>query len=99
MTFRHIFTVLGIVLALTLIPAAQAAHLFIDDSVEAQITLAHDANWEFGCFQMDSPSPEVGLAGYSRARRGSDFFRFLDCEQSGQSQPWNRHHLLRRSGC
>jgi hypothetical protein len=49
MRFRHFFTFfLGIVLALTLVPAAQAANLFIDDSVEAQITLNHDANWEFG---------------------------------------------------
>jgi hypothetical protein len=48
MTFRHLFTFLGIVLALTLAPAALAADLFIDDSVEAQITLTHDANWEFG---------------------------------------------------
>jgi hypothetical protein len=48
MTFRHLFTLLGIVLALTFVPAALAADLLIDDSVEAQITLAHDANWEFG---------------------------------------------------
>lgn len=31
-----------------LLPAAQAAHLNIDDSVEGQITLTHDANWTFG---------------------------------------------------
>ena len=48
MTSRHLFTFLGIVLALTLVPSAQAANLFIDDSVEAQITLNHDANFEFG---------------------------------------------------
>jgi hypothetical protein len=48
MTFRRLFTVLGIVSALALVPAAQAANLFIDDSVEAQITLTHDRNWEFG---------------------------------------------------
>jgi hypothetical protein len=48
MTFRRLFTFLGIVTALALVPAAQAANLFIDDSVEAQITLTHDPNWEFG---------------------------------------------------
>jgi hypothetical protein len=49
MTSRRFFTFfLGIVLALTLVPAAQAANLFIDDSVEEEITLTHDANWEFG---------------------------------------------------
>jgi hypothetical protein len=58
MTFRHFFTSLGIVLALTLISAvaaAQAANLFIDDSVEAQITLSHDANWEFGVLSNGLP--------------------------------------------
>ena len=54
MTFRH-FTFLGIVLALTLVPAAQAANLFINDSVEAQITLTHDANWEFGVLSNGLP--------------------------------------------
>jgi hypothetical protein len=44
MRFRHFFTFfLGIVLALTLVPAAQAANLFIDDSVEGQINLTNDA--------------------------------------------------------
>jgi hypothetical protein len=56
MTFRHFFTFfLGIVLALTLVPAAQAANLFIDDSVEEQITLTHDANWEFGVLSNGTP--------------------------------------------
>jgi hypothetical protein len=56
MTFRHFFTFfLGIVLALTLVPAAQAANLFIDDSVEAEITLTHDANWEFGVLSNGTP--------------------------------------------
>jgi hypothetical protein len=55
MTFRHFFTFLGIVLGLTLVPAAQAANLFIDDSVEAQITLRHDANWEFGALSNGLP--------------------------------------------
>lgn len=58
MTFRHFFTFLGIVLALTLISAvaaAQAANLFIDDSVEAQITMSHDANWEFGVLSNGLP--------------------------------------------
>ena len=55
MTSRHFFTFfLGIVLALTLVPAAQAANLLIDDSVEAQITLTHDANWEFGVVSNDT---------------------------------------------
>jgi hypothetical protein len=58
MRFRHFFTFfLGIVLALTLVPAAQAANLFIDDSVEAQITLNHDANWEFGVLSNGTPFP------------------------------------------
>ena len=56
MTFRHFFTFfLGIVLALTFVPAAQAANLFIDDSVEAEITLNHDANWEFGVLSNGTP--------------------------------------------
>jgi len=33
---------------LMLASAAQAANLRIDDSVEGQMTLVHDANWEFG---------------------------------------------------
>jgi hypothetical protein len=58
MTFRHFFTFLGIVLALTLVPAAaQAANLFIDDSVEAQITLTHDANWELGVLSNGQSFP------------------------------------------
>ena len=58
MRFRHFFTfVSGIVLALTLVPAAHAANLFIDDSVEAQITLNHDANWEFGVLSNGTPFP------------------------------------------
>ena len=56
MTFRH-FTFLGIVLALTLVPAAQAANLFVDDSVEAQITLTQDPNWEFGVLSNGLPFP------------------------------------------
>jgi hypothetical protein len=59
MRFRHFFTFfLGTVLALTLVPAAQAANLFIDDSVEAQITLNHDANWEFGALSNGTPFPD-----------------------------------------
>jgi hypothetical protein len=58
MTFRHFFTFfLGIVLALTFVPAAHAANLFIDDSVEAQITLTHDPNWEFGVSSNGTPFP------------------------------------------
>lgn len=48
MRFRHIFIFLGIVSALAFVSTAKAANLFINDSVEAQITLVHDANWEFG---------------------------------------------------
>jgi len=48
MKFRWFFTFLGIVSALAFVPIANAANLFIDDHVEAQITLTHDANWEFG---------------------------------------------------
>ena len=56
MTFRHFFTfLLGIVLALTLVPAAQAANLFIDDSIEEEITLNHDPNWEFGALSNGTP--------------------------------------------
>jgi hypothetical protein len=67
MTFRHFFTFfLGIVLALTLVPAAQAANLFIDDSVEAEITLNHDANWEFGVLSNGTPFP-ASVAGSTTA--------------------------------
>jgi hypothetical protein len=67
MTFRHFFTfLLGIVLALTLVPAAQAANLFIDDSVEAEITLNHDANWEFGVLSNGTPFP-ANVAGSTTA--------------------------------
>jgi hypothetical protein len=75
MRFRHFFTFfLGIVLALTLVPAAQAANLFIDDSVEAQITLNHDANWEFGVLSngtlfpgSGAPGPNAGVSGSTTA--------------------------------
>jgi hypothetical protein len=67
MTFRHFFTVfLGIVLALTLVPAAHAANLFIDDSVEEEITLTHDANWEFGVLSNGTLFPP-GNAGSTTA--------------------------------
>jgi hypothetical protein len=55
MTFRHFFTFVGILLALALVPVAQAANLFIDDSVEAQITLTHDRNWEGGVVSNGFP--------------------------------------------
>jgi hypothetical protein len=55
MTFRHLLTFLGVLSALILVPAVQAANLFINDSVEAQITLAHDANWEFGALSNGMP--------------------------------------------
>jgi hypothetical protein len=67
MRFRHFFTFfLGIVLALTLVPAAQAANLFIDDSVEAEITLNHDPNWEFGVLSNGTPFPAL-VAGSTTA--------------------------------
>ncbi len=55
MTIRHFFTFMGIVSALALVPAAQAANLFINDSVEAQITLTQDANWEGGVLSNGMP--------------------------------------------
>jgi hypothetical protein len=43
-----------------LIPAAQAANLLINDTVEGQITLEHDANWEFGAISNGTPfGPDV----------------------------------------
>jgi hypothetical protein len=64
MRFRHFFTFfLGIVLALTLVPAAQAANLFIDDSVEGQINLTNDANWEFGVLSNGTLFPPRVVAG------------------------------------
>ena len=72
MTFRHFFTfVLGIVLALTLVPAAQAASLLIDDSVEAEITLSHDAEWEFGVLSNGTLFPGTGLPGPGSGTSGS----------------------------
>jgi hypothetical protein len=63
-TSRHFFTFfLGIVLALTLVPAAQAANLFIDDSVEGQINLTSDANWEFGVLSNGTLFPPEVVAG------------------------------------
>jgi hypothetical protein len=87
MTFRHFFTVLGIVLALTLIPAAQAANLFIDDSVAAQITLAHDANWEFGVLSNGLPFP--GRAGGSTTAPGevATFFGSWIVNSPGNPDP------------
>jgi hypothetical protein len=38
-----------------LVPAAQAANLLINDTVEGQITLDHDANWEFGVISNGTP--------------------------------------------
>jgi hypothetical protein len=72
MTFRHFFTfVLGIVLALTLVPAAQAANLLIDDSVEAQITLTHDANFEFGALSNGTLFPGTGAPGPNTGTSGT----------------------------
>ena len=55
MTIRYFLTFMGIVSALALVPAAQAANLFINDSVEAQITLTQDANWEGGVLSNGMP--------------------------------------------
>jgi hypothetical protein len=64
MTSRHFFTFFfGIVLALTLVPAAQAANLFIDDSVEGQINLTSDANWDFGVLSNGTLFPAEVAAG------------------------------------
>ena len=72
MTFRHFFTFfLGIVLALTLVPAAQAASLLIDDSVEAEITLTHDAEWEFGVLSNGTLFPGTGAPGPGGGTPGS----------------------------
>jgi hypothetical protein len=72
MTFRHFFTfALGIVLALTLVPAAQAASLLIDDSVEAEITLTHDANFEFGALSNGTLFPGTGAPGPEGGTPGS----------------------------
>lgn len=57
MKFRHFFIVLGVVSALAFVSAAQAANLVIDDSVEAQITLTQDPNWEFGVISNGFPFP------------------------------------------
>ena len=57
MTFRRLFTFLGIVSALAFVPAAQAANLFIDDSVEAQIKLTHDPWWEGGVVSNGTAFP------------------------------------------
>jgi hypothetical protein len=44
-----------------LVPAAQAANLLINDTVEGQITLEHDDNWEFGVVSNGTPfGPDVG---------------------------------------
>jgi hypothetical protein len=72
MTFRRFFTfVLGIVLALTLVPAAQAASLLIDDSVEAEITLTHDANFEFGALSNGTLFPGTGAPGPNTGTSGT----------------------------
>jgi hypothetical protein len=72
MTSRHFFTFfLGIVLALTLVPAAQAANLLIDDSVEEEITLTHDANWEFGVLSNGTLFPGSGVPGPNSGTAGS----------------------------
>ena len=72
MKFRHFFTFfLGIVLALTLVPAAQAASLLIDDSVEAEITLTHDANFEFGALSNGTLFPGTGAPGPNTGTSGT----------------------------
>jgi hypothetical protein len=87
MSFRHIFTVLGIVLALAVVPAAQAAHLFIDDSVEAEITLAHDANWEGGV--LSNGLPFAGRASGSTTAPGevATFFGSWTANSPGNPSP------------
>jgi hypothetical protein len=59
------------VLALTLVPAAQAANLLIDDSVEEEITLTHDANSEFGVPSNGTLFPGSGAPGPNGGVSGS----------------------------
>jgi hypothetical protein len=87
MTYRHIFTVLGIVLALTLIPAARAANLFIDDSVDAQITLAHDANWEFGVLSNGLPFPGRASGSTTALGEVATFFGSWTANSAGNPNP------------
>ena len=88
MTFRHFFTfLLGIVLALTLVPAAQAANLFIDDSIEEEITLNHDPNWEFGALSNGTPFPASGRREYNRARRVATFSGSWFVNSAGNPDP------------
>ena len=51
--FKPVVMLLVLLLAAT----AQAAFLVIDDSVEGQITLAHDPNWTFGVTSNGVPFP------------------------------------------
>jgi len=46
---------LSVIMVLGTVAPAFAANLNIDDSVEASITLAHDANWEFGVDSNGTP--------------------------------------------
>jgi hypothetical protein len=87
MTFRHFLTFLGIVLALTLVSAAQAANLVINDSVEAQITLTHDANWEFGV--LSNGLPFAGRVGGSTTAPGevATFFGSWIVNSPGNPNP------------
>jgi len=73
MLSRRLFIPLGMLLALIWVPGAQAAHLIIDDSVEGQITLTHDENWEFGVVSNGTPF-DGGVAGSTTASgEGANF--------------------------
>jgi hypothetical protein len=87
MTFRHFFTFLGIMLALTLVSAAQAANLFIDDSVEAQITLTQDANWEFGVLSNGLPFPGRVSGSTTAAGEVATFFGSWRVNSPGNPDP------------
>jgi hypothetical protein len=87
MTFRHFFTFLGIVLALTLVPAALAANLSINDSVEAQITLTHDANWEFGVLSNGLPFPGFVTGSTTAPGEVTTFFGSWRVNSAGNPDP------------
>jgi hypothetical protein len=45
----------GLALSLLVVLPVQAANLNIDDTVEGQISMTHDANWEFGVISNGTP--------------------------------------------
>ena len=58
---KRIAGALGISMVVMWLQGAYAADLNIDDSVEGQITLTHDGNWEFGAMSNGTNfGPRVG---------------------------------------